>query len=239
MFVQPIGINTNNNRFQRKEINFTGYPETLVAAARKEFSTINDFSIAFKNLIIDMEKTPQIIKTHSFDHIQDLLIEKGFMGLLKELRNPKAGEKVQKMMQKAKDDGSNLMASYAGDHLELFNLGKYGFWNRILNRKNAPRKFVLSFNHGLDSIDIWLDKEGALRIKQNVKDKDISETAFHLHTSNIRIRKDLQSPIEEAQIYDENGKFDELATNIRNTFMEFIHTYPYSQMHNPLDRHLF
>lgn len=238
MFVQPIGINTNNNRFQRKKINFTGYPETLVAAARKEFTTKTEVADVFTSLITDIAKTPEMAKTYSFDHIQTLLSQKGFMGLLEELRNPKAGEKVQKMMQKAKDDDT-LLASFAGNHLQLFNLGKHGFWNRLFNKKNAPQNFVLDFNHGLDSIAIWLDKKGGLRVRQNINDKDVAETIFHIHTDNIRMRKDLQSPIKEAQIYDQNGKLDERATEIHNMKMEVFLSDPYSKLHDPLDIRLF
>ena len=215
MFIQPIGINTNNGiinkKFQRKDTNFTGYGETLAGAARKEFTTKVQVADVIERLFKDIVEVSGIERTADFNSIEAIYRDKGFIGLLKELRNPK-DVRITDVINKSKRGEPYSLASYMGDWLGIYNNGRHISFKNLFNLKNAPRDFELQFNHRLEGLSIGLDRQGRLRLTQTINSSDVAETTF----GKMTIRRNLQSPVPNGKIYDQNGNLDEMATDLYN-----------------------
>ena len=200
--IEPYGLHSKAiNRKNRDKIappvigqtdsfTFTGlekYEKSLVKAIRTNFKTEEGVNNAFSNLFKEIADTHFIYKSSEFEELKGMFQNSGFRSILNSLWSAYPPQKLLKMIQKA-ENGNLILASHKDKPiLELYNLGRHGFFNALTDSKNAPREVGLRFSNPKQSIsaDINFEKDGGLHLSITDRHKNIT-MGFHKETGNIK-----------------------------------------------------
>ena len=193
---------SNNDKIepQYDSFSFTGlehYEKALVGAIRSDFKNENSVTYTFTNLFKEIINTHFITKSKEFEELSGMFEKMGLRSVLNSLWSAYPPQNVLNIINKA-ENGNIVLASHKDKPiLELYNLGRHGFFNALADSKDATREVGLRFSNPKQSIsaDINFEKDGGLHICIRDKRKTIT-SGFYKETGN---RKYETSQYEDAK----------------------------------------
>ena len=217
---QPLISSPKFENINKKDVfqpSFNGYNKLLEAVTIIDYKKDKAVGEAFGALFEELIKEPKILQKAGASEIIEMYKKEGFRGLMHELWKAFPDASIEKIIEKSENEPQVLISKEGKPLLEIFNIGRQGFWNSLFNRKSAPRDVRLTFLSQDEKhlFEFSLDKYGAVSIWQKRPTESVY-TEFHNSTGNrkmvVRHPHGVGNP--ETEYFKPNGLEDDLKNHI-------------------------
>ncbi len=220
MQIQPISLNlgvsypnfSNKNYVQPKKqsfsgdkIQFTGINDIIIKGAATTFNKDSELEKVFIQLMNEIKTDSKIIKFPDFIEIIKIFDQSGFRGVMNELWKANPTTQIMELVNKSEKDRLILATRNNKPIVELYNLGKHGFWNAITDSQEAPRDMRLCFGNNKTYMHFYLDKKGDCSLCQSIGDTT-TYSAYYASTGNKKFEtRHCESCAPETTYYNKDG----------------------------------
>lgn len=197
---KPVNVRQSQDSVSFTAFNYDTALKNMTKAKLFRESTVESY---FKILMNNISEDGRIIQTPMFQALKNIYQKKGLRSMLLELWNPYPSAEINDIVGRFGEDftmtlgvkrtknvlsifGEDVRYSAEEPVIELLNWGKHGFWNNILNRKEAPNDIRLLFSNGAKTapkrkaVELCVNKKGDLMVSQQNNEYEVITTYYPL-----------------------------------------------------------
>ena len=173
-------INRVNKKVIKDNTTFKSYNEAVKKIAGENIKTEAKAAEAFAFLINELLNESEKTTNLDWKMVKPYILG-GMRTFLEEITKPIAQVKseLRNLIFDSKLDELPLIKKEGKPALSLFNWGKQGFWNSIFESESAKNDVRIDFFAPDASVNLGLEKNGALYLEQNVKGEKTQIRTFH------------------------------------------------------------